>query len=590
MHKYRLVAKKGEGTFSEVLKAQCIKNGRYVAIKCMKNSFDSLDQVNNLREIQALKRLSPHANIIKLLEVLYDQPTGRLMLVFELMDMNIYELIRNRRNYVPEERVRHYMYQLLKAMDHMHRNGIFHRDIKPENILIADDCLKLADFGSCRGIYSKQPYTEYISTRWYRAPECLLTDGYYNYKMDMWGVGCVFFEIISLYPLFPGTNQIDQVNKIHSVVGLPPPELLAKMKKRSAHMDFNFPPTKGTGIGALIPHAAADCIDLIEKLLAYNPDERLSARQALRHPYFRELREAEKRQKAAANPALGSPYLGHGADAASRRQSVQAEASAASGHLTPESGRHAEPGAGALSTLLPSLAGAHKGMAAAAAHQNPAHGAAAKDGGGGGGRGGAAAAAAGDELWADTSLHGEESSLQAEASHASHGAYGAGLQQQGSVATVATIDDVQSERDSLPPIRAARGQAQAKRRTDTNVAHPYSLQFGGAGKQAAAQSSAAKHLHKTMLASLAKQQSSSMLPHPLGVLGGGASLGGGGIGGGGMGGGGMGGGMGGMGGGMAGTGVPGAGGAGGHQPTTYTATLKQYKAKYVSPYSQYSRV
>jgi len=99
------------------------------------------------------------------LQVLYDQPTGRLALVFELMDMNIYELIRGRRHYVAEDRIKNYMYQLMRSMDHMHRNGIFHRDIKPENILIMDDCLKLADFGSCRGIYSKQPYTEYISTR-----------------------------------------------------------------------------------------------------------------------------------------------------------------------------------------------------------------------------------------------------------------------------------------------------------------------------------------------------------------------------------------------------------------------------------------
>lgn len=163
---YRLIGKKGEGTFSEVLKAQCIKNGKYVAIKCMKNHFDSLEQactdlacprpppapeggarppasrppaltptrllaqVNNLREIQALRRLSPHPGIIKLCEVLYDQPTGRLALVFELMDMNIYELIRGRRHYLPEARLKDYMYQLLKSMDHMHRNGIFHRDIK----------------------------------------------------------------------------------------------------------------------------------------------------------------------------------------------------------------------------------------------------------------------------------------------------------------------------------------------------------------------------------------------------------------------------------------------------------------------------
>jgi renal tumor antigen len=307
MHKYRLISKKGEGTFSEVLKAQCIKTGQYVAIKCMKNTFESIEQVNNLREIQALRRLSPHPNIITLLEVLYDQPSGRLALVFELMDMNIYELIRERRHYLPEGRVKNFMYQLARSMDHMHRNGIFHRDIKPENILIKDDQLKLADFGSCRGIYSKQPFTEYISTRWYRAPECLLTDGYYSYKMDIWGLGCVFFEVLSLYPLFPGTNELDQVQKIHQIMGTPSAELLNHFKKKSSHMDFNFPPNEGTGIEKMIPHIAADCIDLIQKLLAYNPDERLSARQGLRHPWFRDLREAEKRGQATAKTMSPAP-------------------------------------------------------------------------------------------------------------------------------------------------------------------------------------------------------------------------------------------------------------------------------------------
>jgi renal tumor antigen len=99
--------------------------------------------------------LSPHPQIIKLYEVLYDEPTGRLALVFELMDMNLYDAIKGRRQYLPEARVKYYMYQLIKAIDHMHRNGIFHRDIKPENILLMDDQVKLADFGSCRGIYSK---------------------------------------------------------------------------------------------------------------------------------------------------------------------------------------------------------------------------------------------------------------------------------------------------------------------------------------------------------------------------------------------------------------------------------------------------
>eukprot|EP00668_Euglena_longa_P000665 GGOE01000807.1.p1 GENE.GGOE01000807.1~~GGOE01000807.1.p1 ORF type:complete len:408 (-),score=120.39 GGOE01000807.1:235-1458(-) len=300
MHKYRVLGKKGEGTFSEVLKAQCTKNGKYVAIKCMKNHFDSVEQVNRLREIQALRRLSPHPHVIKLYEILYDRSTGRLALVFELMDMNIYELIRGRRQYVAEDKILHFMYQLVKSMDHMHRNGIFHRDIKPENILICGDTLKLADFGSCRGIYSKQPFTEYISTRWYRAPECLLTDGYYNYKMDMWGVGCVFFEIVSLYPLFPGTNELDQIHKIHNILGTPNPDLLNKMKKHSSHIEFEFPPKQGTGLVKLIPHASPDALDLMHLLLAYNPEERVSAKQALRHAYFKEIRELDKKLRAKA--------------------------------------------------------------------------------------------------------------------------------------------------------------------------------------------------------------------------------------------------------------------------------------------------
>jgi renal tumor antigen len=234
------------------LKAQSIKTGKYVAIKCMKNHFDSIEQVNNLREIQALRRLSPHPHVVKLLEILFDEPTGRLALVFELLDLNLYEWIRGRRHYLPEAKVQNYMFQLLKSIDHMHRNGIFHRDVKPENVMLVDDTLKLADFGSCRGIYSKQPYTEYISTRWYRAPECLLTDGYYSFKMDIWGVGCVFFEVLALFPLFPGTNELDQINKIHNIMGTPGAELLKAFQEKASHMEFNFPVKTGTGIDQLI--------------------------------------------------------------------------------------------------------------------------------------------------------------------------------------------------------------------------------------------------------------------------------------------------------------------------------------------------
>mmetsp|Transcript_117233 Transcript_117233/g.304328 ORF Transcript_117233/g.304328 Transcript_117233/m.304328 type:complete len:427 (+) Transcript_117233:117-1397(+) len=301
MHKYRLVSKKGEGTFSEVLKAQSIKSGKYVAIKCMKNHFDSTDQVNNLREIQALRRLAGHPNIIKLHEILYDEPTGRLALVFELMDMNLYEAIKGRRHYLPEQKVKQYVYELMKALDHMHRNGIFHRDVKPENMLLADEVVKLADLGSCRGVYSRQPYTEYISTRWYRAPECLLTNGFYSFKMDLFAAGCVWFEIVALFPLFPGQNEADQIQKIHNVLGTPAPELLKqKFQQNASHLDLNFPAKKGSGIERLVPHAEASAVELINRLIKYDPDDRAHARQVLKDPYFKEQREAEKEQ----NPSL----------------------------------------------------------------------------------------------------------------------------------------------------------------------------------------------------------------------------------------------------------------------------------------------
>jgi len=303
MQKYRILGKKGEGTFSEVLKCQSIEDGQYYACKRMKQQFDSIDRVNNLREIQCMRRLSPHTNIVDLKEVIFDKKTGTLALIIELLDMNLYEVIKGRRNYLTESKCRQYIYQTLKALDHMHRNGIFHRDIKPENILLKNDVVKLADFGSCRSVYSKQPYTEYISTRWYRAPECLLTDGWYTYKMDVWSIGCVLAEIASLRPLFPGSNELDQINKIHHVMGTPTPELLNKFKK-SKHMDFNFPPSKGTGLSQIFSHLTKDSLNMIESLCTYDPDERPSAKQVLRHQYFKQLRDLEKRDRRTMNKDL----------------------------------------------------------------------------------------------------------------------------------------------------------------------------------------------------------------------------------------------------------------------------------------------
>jgi len=296
MHNYKLISRKGEGTFSEVLKAQSIKTGNYVAIKCMKTHFNSVEQVNHLREIQALRKTSPHPNIIKLLEILYDEPTGRLALVFELMEMNMYELIKDRKTYLSQSKVKQYMFQLFKSIDHMHRKGIFHRDIKPENILLNTDLVKLADLGSCRGSFGEHPYTEYISTRWYRSPECLMTDGYYDSKMDIWGIGCVMFEILTLVPLFPGKNELDMIHRIHNILGTPPQHVLDRFKSHASHLDFNFPQKTGTGIEKLLVHVSADTVDLLKQLLAYDPEKRITSEQALQHEYFREMVETERQR------------------------------------------------------------------------------------------------------------------------------------------------------------------------------------------------------------------------------------------------------------------------------------------------------
>jgi len=228
-----------------------------------------------------------------------------LAMVFELMECNLYEWIKDRKTYLPEDQVKLRMFQSLKALEHMHRHGVFHRDIKPENILLKEEALKLADFGSCKGVLSKQPYTEYISTRWYRAPECLLTDGFYDSKMDIWGLGCVFFELLTLRPLFAGKNELDQVNKIHAVLGTPSQTLLDRFQRKNSHIDFNFPPQEGSGLAPMLGHVSSDVRTVLNRMLAYDSTLRPTAKELMRDPCFESFWEQELVPKRRVSPGRG---------------------------------------------------------------------------------------------------------------------------------------------------------------------------------------------------------------------------------------------------------------------------------------------
>jgi len=187
---------------------------------------------------------------------------------------------------------------MFEALKYIHSRSVFHRDIKPENILVdkSGTRVKIADLGSCRSMNSKPPFTEYIATRWYRPPECLLTQGHYGAPMDVWGAGCVLFEITSLFPLFPGADELDQINRIHKVIGTPDKDVLIKLKKnKSGKIDFKFKEQKGVGIRNFIPHASTECVHFLKKTLIYDYSKRITSSEAYEHKYFEQVRERKSK-------------------------------------------------------------------------------------------------------------------------------------------------------------------------------------------------------------------------------------------------------------------------------------------------------
>ncbi|CAJ0930188.1 unnamed protein product, partial [Mesorhabditis belari] len=306
--RYVMTKKLGDGTFGEVLLAKKIDTGDKVAIKRMKKKFYSWEEAMALREVKSLKKLS-HPNIIKLREVIRENDI--LYFVFEFMQENLYELMKDRDRYFPESVIRNIIYQVLQGLQFMHKNGFFHRDMKPENIMCnGTELVKIADFGLAREIRSKPPYTDYVSTRWYRAPEILLRSTAYNSPIDVWALGCIMAELYMLRPLFPGTSELDQLFKIITILGSPTKEEWAEGYQLAAAMNFRFQNTPATPMEQIVNTIGKDGMKLMMEMMIWNPEKRPTATQCLRSRYFQ------------VNEKLGAPVMSQPAPGSIRKNSA----------------------------------------------------------------------------------------------------------------------------------------------------------------------------------------------------------------------------------------------------------------------------
>ncbi|KAM6971249.1 serine/threonine-protein kinase MAK isoform 6-T7 [Tautogolabrus adspersus] len=285
MNRYTTLKQLGDGTYGSVLMGRSNESGELVAIKRMKRKFYSWEECMNLREVKSLKKLN-HANVVKLKEVIREN--DHLYFVFEYMKENLYQLMKDRENKMfSENEIRNIMFQVLSGLVFVHKHGFFHRDMKPENLLcMGPELVKIADFGLAREIRSKPPYTDYVSTRWYRAPEVLLRSSTYSSPIDLWAVGCIMAELYTLRPLFPGNSEVDEVFKICQVLGTVKKTDWPEGYQLASAMNFRFPQCVPTHLKTLIPNASNEAIVLMKDLLQWDPKKRPTAVQALRYPYF----------------------------------------------------------------------------------------------------------------------------------------------------------------------------------------------------------------------------------------------------------------------------------------------------------------
>ncbi|CAK56106.1 unnamed protein product (macronuclear) [Paramecium tetraurelia] len=300
LRRFDLQEYKGKGAYGIVWKAYDTKTKQIVALKKVFDAFqNSTDAQRTYREVVFLKQLNNHDNIVKLISVIRADNNKDLYMVFEYMETDLHRVIRA--ELLNNMHIQYVMYQILKCLKYIHSGQLVHRDLKPANILINADChIKVADFGLSRCLSETENnneipiMTEYVATRWYRAPEILFGSHYYSTAVDMWSVGCILGEMILGKACFAGTSTLDQIDKIIQLIGKP---TLSDLESINAPMGYQIieqmDSKKQFSYHQFFPKANDLQIDFIKKLLVYNPKKRLTAEQALDHPYLKDFKQTE---------------------------------------------------------------------------------------------------------------------------------------------------------------------------------------------------------------------------------------------------------------------------------------------------------
>eukprot|EP01006_Ploeotia_vitrea_P035682 TRINITY_DN65922_c5_g4_i1.p1 TRINITY_DN65922_c5_g4~~TRINITY_DN65922_c5_g4_i1.p1 ORF type:complete len:366 (-),score=33.29 TRINITY_DN65922_c5_g4_i1:452-1549(-) len=292
-NKYNLIKAVGYGAYGLVCSATNSETSEKVAIKKIPKVFDDLvDGKRILREIKLLTYLE-HENVISVKDLFRPRTKqfDDIYFVSELMDTDLHQIIRSKQK-LTDEHYQYFIYQVLRALKYIHSAKILHRDLKPGNLLVNGNCdLRICDFGLARGFHPSE-LTDYVVTRWYRPPELLLMSAEYGPAIDIWSTGCIFAELINRKPLFPGRDYINQLNLITDVLGVPGEEDMANIKSEEAVRYLkSMAKKKPVAFKDLFPSCNKLALDFLEKMLIFNPSKRMTAEEALSHPYLAQLHD-----------------------------------------------------------------------------------------------------------------------------------------------------------------------------------------------------------------------------------------------------------------------------------------------------------